>query len=70
MLHRASELAGPFEHGNEPSGFVQAGDFLTTWVTVSFSKRILLCGVSYLPTYLPTYLPIYLANNNNDTSSV
>jgi hypothetical protein len=28
MLHRASELAGFCEHGNEPSGSIKGGEFL------------------------------------------
>jgi hypothetical protein len=28
MLHRASELAGSCEYGNEPSGFIKGGEFL------------------------------------------
>jgi len=28
MLHRASELAGSCEHGNEPSGSIEWGKFL------------------------------------------
>jgi len=27
MLHRASELAGSGEHGNEPSGSVKGGEY-------------------------------------------
>jgi hypothetical protein len=38
-------VAGPCEHGNEPSGSVKSGEFLA-WVTVSFSRRIFLRGVS------------------------
>jgi hypothetical protein len=36
----------PCEHCNEPSGSIKDGTFLTSWVTVSFSRRILLHGVS------------------------
>jgi len=32
---------GPCEHGNEPSNFVKDGDFLTSQVTISFSREIL-----------------------------
>jgi len=28
MLHRASELLGSFEHGNEPLGSITGGEFL------------------------------------------
>jgi hypothetical protein len=28
MVHRASELAGCCEHGNEPSGSIKGGEFL------------------------------------------
>jgi len=29
MEHKAANLAGSCEHGNEPSGFVKGGEFLT-----------------------------------------
>jgi len=35
-------MAGPCKHGNEPSGSIKAKNFLTCWVTVSFSRRTLL----------------------------
>jgi hypothetical protein len=38
---------GSCEHGNEQSGSIQAGKFLTSYMTVSFSRRTLLHGVSY-----------------------
>jgi len=34
------------EHSNEPSGCIKAGKFLTSWATVSFSRRTLLDGIS------------------------
>jgi hypothetical protein len=40
-------LAGCCEHDKEPSGYVRGGEFLD-WVTVSFSRRTLLRGVSQL----------------------
>jgi hypothetical protein len=30
MLHRASELSAPCEHGNESSGSIKARNFLTS----------------------------------------
>jgi hypothetical protein len=42
MLH----LVGPCEHGNELSGSIEGGEFLTSWVTVSCWRRTLLHGVS------------------------
>jgi hypothetical protein len=41
-------LAGSCEHGNEPSYSIKGGEFLTSCVTVRFSRRILLCEISYL----------------------
>jgi hypothetical protein len=41
-------LTGSCENGNELSGSIRAGDFLTSWVTVSFS----LYGVTWLVTRL------------------
>jgi hypothetical protein len=37
---------GPYEHGNETFGLIKAMNFLSSWVTISFSKRSLLYGVS------------------------
>ena len=39
-------MAGTFECGNEISGFVSAGNFLTNSEPVSFSRRIMLDRVS------------------------
>jgi hypothetical protein len=39
-------VAGSCEHGTESSGSINAGYFLTRWVTVSLSRRTLLYGVS------------------------
>jgi hypothetical protein len=39
-------VAGNCECGNEPSGSIKCGDFLTSCKTVSFSRRTLLHGVS------------------------
>jgi hypothetical protein len=47
MSHRASELAGSCEHGDEPSASIEGGNFLDSWVTISFSRRSLFCGVNY-----------------------
>jgi hypothetical protein len=32
----------PCEHGTESSGSVKGGTFLTSWMTISFPRRILL----------------------------
>jgi hypothetical protein len=34
-------VADSCEHGNEPLGSIKVGDFLTNWVTISFSRRTL-----------------------------
>jgi len=39
-------VAGSCECGNELSGAIKCGNFLTTWRPVSFSKRTVLHGVS------------------------
>jgi len=52
VAFRASCWCGPGEGlvarscecGNEPSGFIQCGDFSTSWGTVSFSRKALLDG--------------------------
>jgi hypothetical protein len=40
------QVVGPCEHCNEASGSIKAGNFLTSWMTVSFSRRTLLHVVS------------------------
>ena len=39
-------MAGFCEYGDEPSGFINAGNFLSSLGRVSFSGRALLHGVS------------------------
>jgi len=38
---------GSFKHSNIHSGFIKHREFLTSWATISFSRRTLLHGVSY-----------------------
>ena len=40
------QVAGTCECGNEPSGSISAGNFLTSCKLVSFSRRTLVHGVS------------------------
>ena len=40
------QLAGICECGNEPSGSIKCGNFLTSCEPVSLSRRTVLCGVS------------------------
>jgi hypothetical protein len=40
-------VVGCCEHGNEPSGSIKCGEFLTIWGTISSSGRSLLNGISY-----------------------
>jgi hypothetical protein len=39
-------VAGSWEYDNETSDFLNVGNYLTTCVTLCFSRRILLHGVS------------------------
>jgi len=39
---------GFYEHGNKISGYVKGWKLLASWVTVSFSRRTLLHGFSYV----------------------
>jgi hypothetical protein len=39
------QVADSCEHGNENSGPIKAGN-LSNWVNISFSRRILLYGIS------------------------
>jgi hypothetical protein len=39
-------MAGSCEHGNEPYGSINCGEFID-WATVSFSRRTLLHGVKF-----------------------
>ena len=41
-------LAGCCKLSNKPSDSIKGEEFLTSSVTVGFSKRILLCEISYL----------------------
>jgi hypothetical protein len=43
---RTGTGGGYCEHGNEPSGSIKGGNFLTSWETASFSRRTLLHGLS------------------------
>jgi hypothetical protein len=38
-------VGGSCENGNKPSGFKEVRNFLTSWVTISFSRNTLLQGV-------------------------
>jgi hypothetical protein len=40
------QVTGTCESGNEHSGSINAGNFLTSWKPVRFSRRTLLHGVS------------------------
>jgi hypothetical protein len=42
------QVAGCCEQGNEPSGSIKFGEFLTGWGTISFSRRTLLHGGCYV----------------------
>jgi len=41
-------VVGSCEHGNEPSCSIK---FLTSWVTISFSRKTLLRGINFLASY-------------------
>jgi len=41
-------VVGCCEHGNEPSRSMKGGNFLNFLVTIGFSRRTLLHGVSYV----------------------
>jgi hypothetical protein len=41
-------VAGSCEHGNEPLGSIKGVEFLIRWVTISFWRRTLPYGVSYM----------------------
>jgi hypothetical protein len=45
-------VADSCEHSNEPSGSIKGGNFFTSWVTVSFSRRTLLHGSGWLVGWL------------------
>jgi hypothetical protein len=44
-------VAGSCEHGNVVSGSIKAGNFLTSRVTICFTRRTLLHGVSQTSSY-------------------
>jgi hypothetical protein len=39
-------VASCYENGNEPSGSIEAGNFLIMWSTISISKITLLHGIT------------------------
>lgn len=41
---RTRQVTGFCEHDNEPSAFIKAGYFLSSWVTVSLSRTTVLRG--------------------------
>jgi hypothetical protein len=45
-MHVVQDTDHCCEHGNESSGSIKAGNLLNSWVTVSFSIRTLVHGVS------------------------
>jgi len=45
-------VTGCCEDGNEHSGSVKCLEFFTSWRNLSFSRKSLLCEVSYLFCYL------------------
>jgi hypothetical protein len=40
-------VAGSCEHGNELSGSIKAGNFLSSWATISLSNRVLLHEINW-----------------------
>jgi hypothetical protein len=46
------QVACSFETGNEPSGSIKGGEFLTNWTTISFSRRALFHVVNYFVGWL------------------
>jgi hypothetical protein len=50
-------MAGTCEHGNELTGSINAGNFLTSSKPVNFSRRTLLHGVSKYILYICGLLP-------------
>jgi hypothetical protein len=48
MLCKALELLSSYKHNNEPSGSIKVGNFLTSWVTISFSSTTLIHIVIWL----------------------
>jgi hypothetical protein len=47
-LFGSGQVAGSCEHGNEFLGVIKCANFLSSWETISFSRRTLLQGLSYL----------------------
>jgi hypothetical protein len=59
-------VAGTCEYGNEPSGSINCGNFLTSCKLVSFSIRTLLHGVN---KYANNLIPLsFQTGNSNDPS--
>jgi hypothetical protein len=47
-----SPPVGCCQHGNEISGSIKAGNFLTSRETISFSRRTILHGVRHVYIYM------------------
>jgi hypothetical protein len=44
-------VAGSCEHGNESSGSIKGGNFLTSCVSIGFPRRALFHGISLCTLY-------------------
>jgi hypothetical protein len=47
-----SPVTGSYEQGNEPSVPYRAGNILTNWTTISFSKERLLHGSNWIDEWM------------------
>jgi hypothetical protein len=54
-------MADSCEHGNEPSPSLKTGNFLTRWMTISFSRRTLTHGAAKDWVLLHDNAPAYAA---------
>jgi len=48
-------MAGCYEHDDGPSGSIKGGNFFTSWMAISFSRRTLFHGVGWFvapPKYM------------------
>jgi hypothetical protein len=60
-------MASSSQHGNEPSGSIRSGEFLTRCVTIRCLISTLLNGVSFLVSQTGSKLSIYLLQRNEFT---
>jgi hypothetical protein len=61
-------VAGSCEHSNEYSVLIKVGEILTSWATISFLTRTVLCGVSECKVLFHTLLLLSFSHKGKSKS--